>query len=85
MLLVKLWVKLYLRVLEDSVPSRIYAVLGAGVILTMSGDIFVQTGGGVGFVCVTVSWWIATRGPARHPPMQRMTFPQARRLDAKCK
>ena len=56
MLCVKLWVKQYLRVLEDSVPSQIYAMLGAGVIFTMSGDIFVQTGGGVGLVCVTVNW-----------------------------
>ena len=55
MLLVKLWVKQYLRVLEDSLPSLYYAVLGAGVIFTMSGDIFIQTGGGVGFLCVTVN------------------------------
>ena len=36
-------------VLEDAAPSLIYALLGPGVILTMSGDIFVQTGGGVGW------------------------------------
>ena len=75
MLLVKLWVKLYLRVLEDSVPSQIYAVIGAGVIFTMSGDIFVQTGSGGGFICVTVNWWVETRDPARHHLMHRITFP----------
>lgn len=81
----KLWVKQYLRVLEDSVPSLIYALLGAGVIFTMSGDSFVQTGGGGGLVCVTVHWWVETRDLARHPPMHRITCPQARRLDPKCK
>ena len=40
---------------EDAVPSLIYAMLGAGVIFTMSGDIFLQTGSGGGFVCVTVN------------------------------
>ena len=70
-----MWVKQYLRVLEDSVPSQIYAMLGAGVIFTMSGDIFVQTGGGVGLVCVTVNWWVETRDPARHRPMRTITFP----------
>ena len=34
---------------EDAVPSLINAMLGAGVIFTMSGDIFVQTDGGVGW------------------------------------
>ena len=34
---------------EDAVPSLIYSLRGPGVIFTMSGDIFVQTGGGVGW------------------------------------
>ena len=77
--------KQYLRVLDDSVPSLNCDLLGLGVILTMSGDTFVQTGGGGGLVCVTGNWWVETRDPAKHPPIHRITFPQARMIDPKCK